>query len=88
VVTVLALGLGIVVGRGEQQRRAVQAIQMLDGRVLYSHPDSLASEVLSKQLLRQFLPRDYLDNVFMVELPIVRWLCGSPPSLTDSLTLS
>ena len=50
VAPLLAVFLGVVVRRAEQQRRAVRAIQMLDGRVLYSPPDSLTPEAFPKRV--------------------------------------
>ena len=69
-VTLLSVWLGVVVHRGERQRRAVAAIKQI-GSVIYENDtvDALlnVNQSASYWWLR-WLPRDYFDNVYNVDL--------------------
>ena len=63
-VTLLSIGLGTFVHRGERQRRAVAAVKALGGSIRYDvSGTSPASDTLSR-----WLPRDYFDDVYLVSL--------------------
>jgi hypothetical protein len=69
-VTIIAVILGAwVLSPGERQRRAVQRVRRLGGRVDYETPELVESPFLFSELvLRACLPRDYFDPVFAVNL--------------------
>jgi hypothetical protein len=75
VVTLCCLWLGWQVNRAARQRDAVVAVKALDGRVVYS---SEFPESAAKRLIRQWLGRDYVDDVIEVGFPQSR-----PVSDTD-----
>src|SRR5579863_5667165 len=68
VVTALGVWLGVVVNRANRQREAVVAIEALGGTVYYAEPDEDASEAFPRPFLRRWLPRDYFDEVRLVDL--------------------
>ncbi|HEV3005261.1 MAG TPA: hypothetical protein VGX78_12415 [Pirellulales bacterium] len=61
IVTALCVAMALVVAPAERQRRAVAAIEALDGRVVYS-----VDETAIEAILGRWLPRGYLDEVEVV----------------------
>ncbi len=72
VVTVLCVWLSVVVNRAHRQRDAVAAIEALGGTVKYYDPDMEPDPEASEAFLRRWLPRDYLDEVRVVDLGSVQ----------------
>jgi hypothetical protein len=73
VVTLLCVWLSVVVNRAHRQRDAVATIEALGGSVDYvesdqEEPDETASDAFPKPFLRRWLPRDYFDEVRVVQL--------------------
>src|SRR5688572_14736937 len=67
-VTLLSIGLGWFVHRGERQRRAVAALKKMGIRVYY---EDKGSPPASKSFdWSRWLPRDYVDDVYSVELSL------------------
>ncbi|HEV7222461.1 MAG TPA: leucine-rich repeat domain-containing protein [Pirellulales bacterium] len=66
-VTLLCIALGLWVVPAERQRRAVAAIQELDGRVSYVEADP-ASEMFPLTFLRRWLPPDYFNEIKYIAL--------------------
>jgi hypothetical protein len=64
VVSLLCVGLALVVGPAERQRRAVAAIEALGGQVLYAPSHKGTSDAF----LRRWLARDYFDEIREVSL--------------------
>ena len=64
-VTLLCVALSMWVVPVERQRRAVAAIQELDGSVSYVEADP-ASEMFPVTFLRRWLPPDYFDEIVYV----------------------
>jgi len=72
VMTMLCVWLSAVVNRANRQRDAVTNIEALGGSVYYwdsdqEQRDQEASETFPKPFLRRWLPRDYFDEVRIVE---------------------
>lgn len=69
-ITALCIALAVWVVPRERQRRAVAAIEAAGGRVGYMHDRAPFAETESplQTFLRSWLPRDYLDDVYDVDL--------------------
>ena len=66
-VTLLCVALSMWGVPAERQRRAVAAVQELDGSVFYVEADP-ASEMFPVTFLRRWLPPDYCDEINYVDL--------------------
>jgi hypothetical protein len=75
VLTLVAVATSALVGWVDRQRRAVERVQQLGGRVDYANSekpwregDTLRNDSWLVHQLRKWLPRDYFDSVLRVEL--------------------
>ena len=67
-VTLLSIGLGLIVTRGERQRRAVVALKELGAAIYYERPFAYGFDVEETLDRGRWLPRDYYDDVDSVHL--------------------
>jgi hypothetical protein len=70
--TLICVGLAIVAGRAERQRRAVALLRSSGAEVNYEERPAAAAEGFTRRTLRQWLPRDYMDDVIYVGLANAR----------------
>ena len=68
VVTLAAIGLGLIVVPAERQRRAVQAIRQVGGTVEYETDDNRQALVRAPQWLQTMIGEDYFRKVIEVSL--------------------
>jgi Leucine-rich repeat (LRR) protein len=67
IVTVSCVALSVWVAPAERQRRAVKAIEALEGTVYYAH-DEAASDSFPLTFLRRWLPQVYFDQIKEISL--------------------
>jgi hypothetical protein len=67
-VLLLAVGLTLIVVPAERQRRAARRLEGLGGKVRYALTPPNASTGWLETKLRGWLPRDYFDDVTVVDL--------------------